>query len=85
MITTGLIIILWNLIGLFFIITWGCSTSNSYLEYLPFRLFNPKWIYRTYYSVNWFGAALINLFCIALCPIGAIVYWICVLSTIGRK
>lgn len=74
------ILIVWNLVGFFITLTWSVLVEEAH-----WSLYNPVNSYDCYYKVNWFGAIVISLIYTALCPAIAIIYWFCVLCTVGRK
>ena len=74
------ILVIWNIVGFFVTLIWSTLVD----EYI-WSLCNPVNSYDCYYKVNWFGAAIISLIYTAFCPVLAIIYWFCVLCTVGRK
>ena len=80
-----LIIELWTLAGGLIVLFLGGACHVSLIEDADgWEFVNPKIIYERMH-VNWFGAVVVSVFFNALCPIGAICYWLYKLCTIGRK
>ena len=74
------ILMVWNIGGLPICIQWLC---HKYAD--GWELCNPYYSYRYHKSANWFGAILLSLLYMALCPVGAFCYWFYKLCTIGRR
>ena len=49
------------------------------------EVFNPIRNYNTWRQINWFGVIVGTIFLHIIFPVYAIIYWGCVLVTIGRK
>ena len=75
-----IVFIVWNLIGLFVCIFW---LMNKYAD--GWELCNPYYSHRYHKNVNWFGAIILSLVFMALCPIGAVCYWFYKFCTVGRR
>lgn len=60
-----------------------CWAHQKYCD--GWELCNPYYSYRYHNNVNWFGAIILSLVFMALCPIGAVCYWFYKLCTIGRR
>lgn len=71
-------IILCNMLGAAFCTVWASQKAKGW------ELCNPYWTH-VYHKVNWLGAIMLSLIYNALCPIGAICYWIYKLCTVGRR
>ena len=74
------ILLLWSVGGTIPCVLWAMAVDPAGWE-----LCNPYWAYKYHRSVNWFGAILLSLVYAALCPIGALIYWLYKLCTVGRK
>ena len=68
-----------SLIGAIFCVLWVCNAGADGWE-----LCNPYWMH-VFYRVNWFGAIMLSLLYMALCPIMAICYWFYKICTVGRR
>ena len=75
------ILIIWNLVGFIIDLIWISLTDDL----APWELCNPRHSYKYYYSVNWFGALIISLIYTTLCPAMAVIYWFCILCSVGRR
>jgi hypothetical protein len=83
------VLIMWSMVGIilwFFMILIAQENSLTGAVGMSegFEFVNPLFVYK-HNKVNWFGALIIALFYSALCPIGAICYWLYKICTIGRK
>jgi hypothetical protein len=91
MVSLGVTFIVLSLIGGMILIgaQAGCPYGSWFDKFYFWEFVNPYYVYCYNTSVNWFGATLIALCLSALCPIGAILYWIYkiiyTLCTIGRR
>lgn len=85
--------ILWNGMGGIILLGSLASDYSSWFGKIGNWAFvNPFVVYRFNKVVNWFGAIMIALALSAVCPIGAVFYWVyklgwlfCKLCTVGRK
>ena len=75
-----IVFIFCNLGGLFLCVIW---IDHKHAD--GWELCNPYYSYKYYKSVNWFGAIMLSLLYTALCPIGAVCYWVYKLCTVGRR
>lgn len=78
------IIVAWQVLGFLTHILISCF-GVEYIEYSDgLQYLNPIYIHEQA-RVNWFGAIMIMLFYIVLCPLAAVCYWFYKLCTVGRR
>ena len=78
------LIIVWNFVGGFILmIVHGAQNRGAIFMADGWEFVNPTHIYK-YNHVNWFGAFVVAIIYNALCPIGAAIYWLYKLCTVGR-
>ena len=76
---------IFDIIGTMYIIV----SSVYFLTHFDFDILNPKYNYKKWKSLNWFGVSVCTLIINIVFFFVAIIYWICIfiytLFTIGRK
>lgn len=77
MIEMLLLFLIWNFIGFWICLLWGCVEANT----AGWELCNPYW-YHYYFDVNWFGAIILSLIYNLFCPFVAMIYWFYKLCTV---
>jgi hypothetical protein len=76
-------------LGLFCIISFyinmGFLVYTATESFRPSKIFNPITNYKKWKQFNWFGIIIITLMLNIILFPNAIIYWIYILFTIGRK
>lgn len=75
--------ILWNFFGGLGLMLGKTSNTGGVLDMTyGWGFVNPKCV-KEYNNVNWFGAVVVATFYAAICPVGAIIYWLYMACTVG--
>ena len=76
-------LLLWNFLGCAIMVFMKLSDTGGVIEHTEgWGFVNPKCVKR-YNNVNWFGAVVVATIYAAICPIGAIIYWLYIACTVG--
>ena len=79
------VFVAWNVFGAAILIfAHGSNTTGVLNNSDGWEFVNPFVVHK-YNKVNWFGAFVVALIYNALCPVGAVSYWMYKLCTVGRK
>lgn len=73
----------WNFFGGLGLMFTKALSTGGVMEYTyGWGFVNPKCV-KEYNNVNWFGAVVVATFYAAICPVGAIIYWLYMACTVG--
>lgn len=73
----------WNFLGAIGLAMVKSGNTGGVLELTEgWGFVNPKCV-KEYNNVNWFGAVVVATIYAAICPVGAILYWLYMACTVG--